>query len=70
MSRVGDTFHQGVRVRVRIMPILPTFILPKNILTALRRPTNQIQASPLLLEVAQSDAAGRVSPAAKRAKAA
>ena len=38
------------------MPILPTFILPKNILTALRRPANHIEASPLLLEVAQGDA--------------
>jgi len=38
------------------MPILPTFILPKNILTALRRPSNQIQVSPLLAEVATFDA--------------
>ena len=38
------------------MPILPTFILPKNILTALRRPANHIEASKLLSEVAQSDA--------------
>ncbi len=38
------------------MSILPTFILPKNILTALRRPADQIEASPLLLEVARSDA--------------
>jgi P-type Mg2+ transporter len=39
------------------MPILPTFILPKNILTALRRSSNHIAASPLLMEVAQSDPA-------------
>ena len=39
-----------------IMSILPTFILPKNILTALRRPANQIQVSPLLAEVAGCDA--------------
>ncbi len=38
------------------MSILPTFILPKNILTALRRPANQIQVSPLLAEVAGCDA--------------
>ena len=38
------------------MPILPTFILPKNILTALRRPANHIQASPLLSEIAACDA--------------
>jgi len=38
------------------MPILPTFILPKNVLTALRRPSNQIQVSPLLAEVAGYDA--------------
>jgi Mg2+-importing ATPase len=39
------------------MPILPTAILPKNILSALRRPAHAIQASPLLL-----DAAGRDLP--------
>ena len=38
------------------MSILPTFILPKNILTALRRPANQIQVSPLLAEVARCHA--------------
>ncbi len=38
------------------MPILPTFILPKNILTALRRPANHIQASPLLSEIAACEA--------------
>jgi Mg2+-importing ATPase len=38
------------------MSILPTFILPKNILTALRRPSNHIQVSPLLEEVARCDA--------------
>jgi len=37
------------------MPILPTFILPKNILTALRRPLKPIQVSPLLAEVARCD---------------
>ena len=37
------------------MPILPTFILPKNLLTALRRPANHIAVSSTLLEVAQSD---------------
>jgi Mg2+-importing ATPase len=37
------------------MPILPTFILPKNVLTALRRPSNHIAVSSALLEVAQSD---------------
>jgi Mg2+-importing ATPase len=39
------------------MPILPTFILPKNVLTALRRPANHIAVSATLLEVAQNDAA-------------
>ena len=34
------------------MSILPTFILPKNILTALRRPANHIQVSPLHVWVA------------------
>ncbi|MGA2064516.1 MAG: magnesium-translocating P-type ATPase [Thermoguttaceae bacterium] len=38
------------------MSILPTFILPKNILTALRRSPNHIQVSPLLAEVAGCDA--------------
>jgi Mg2+-importing ATPase len=38
------------------MRILPTFILPKNILTALRRPSNHIEVSPLLAEVARCDA--------------
>ena len=38
------------------MSILPPFILPKNILTALRRPSNQIQVSPLLAETARCDA--------------
>ncbi len=38
------------------MSILPTFMLPKNILTALRRPASQIQVSPLLAEVARCDA--------------
>ena len=39
------------------MPILPTFMLPKNILTTLRRTSNHVEASPLLVEAAQSDAA-------------
>jgi Mg2+-importing ATPase len=39
------------------MPILPTFILPKNVLTALRRPANHIAVSSTLLEVAGSDVA-------------
>ena len=37
------------------MPILPTFILPKNILPALRRPSAPIRVSPLLAEVAAGD---------------
>lgn len=37
------------------MPILPTAIIPKNILTALRGASNHIQFSSLLLGVAQSD---------------
>ncbi|MFZ1937225.1 MAG: magnesium-translocating P-type ATPase [Thermoguttaceae bacterium] len=37
------------------MPILRTFILPKNILTALRSGSNHVQSSPLLAEIAQSD---------------
>ena len=37
------------------MPILPTDIIPKNILTALRRASNHVQFSSLLLGVAQSD---------------
>jgi len=39
----------------KTMSILPIFILPKNILTALRRPANTIQVSPLLAEVAGCD---------------
>ena len=38
------------------MSILPIFSLPKNILTALRRPSKPIQVSPLLAEVAGCDA--------------
>jgi len=34
------------------MPILPTAILPKNILAIIKRPANQIRVSPLLMEVA------------------
>ena len=34
------------------MPILPTFILPKNILTALRMGQNHVPTSSLLAEVA------------------
>ena len=45
------------------MSMLPTFMLPKNILTALRRPSNQIQVSPLLAEVARVRCPGGVSPA-------
>ena len=37
------------------MPILPTVILPKNILSALKRPAPAIHASPLLLDVAGSE---------------
>jgi P-type Mg2+ transporter len=37
------------------MPILPTFILPKNILTALRTSSNHVQTSALLAEIAHSD---------------
>ena len=37
------------------MPILPTFMLPKNILTALRSGSNHVQSSALLAEIAQSD---------------
>ena len=37
------------------MPILPTDIIPKNILTALRGASNHVQFSSLLLGVAQSD---------------
>ncbi len=36
------------------MPILPTSILPKNILAIIKRQANQVQASPLLVEVAQN----------------
>ena len=39
------------------MAILPTFILPKNVLTALRRPAPHIAGSPRLVEAAQSDVA-------------
>ena len=35
------------------MPILPTFILPKNILTALRTAGNHVPASSLLAEIAK-----------------
>ncbi len=35
------------------MPILPTSILPKNILAIIKRQANQVQASPLVFEVAQ-----------------
>ena len=38
------------------MPILPTFILPKNILAALRTSSTHVKASSLLAEVAKSDA--------------
>jgi P-type Mg2+ transporter len=38
------------------MSFLPIFILPKNILSALRRPTKQIEVSPLLMEMAHTDA--------------
>jgi P-type Mg2+ transporter len=37
------------------MPLLPIFTLPKNILTTLRRPSQTIQVSPLLAEVAACD---------------
>ena len=37
------------------MPILPTGIIPKNILAALRGASNHAQFSSLLLEVAQGD---------------
>ena len=37
------------------MPILPIFTLPKNIMSALRRPVQAIQVSPLLAEVAACD---------------
>jgi P-type Mg2+ transporter len=37
------------------MSILPTFILPKNILTALRKPANRIEVSPRLAEIAACD---------------
>ena len=39
------------------MSILPTSILPRNILTALKRTPSQIRVSPLLVESAQSEAA-------------
>jgi Mg2+-importing ATPase len=38
------------------MSILPIFTLPKNILTALRKPAKSIEVSPLLAEVARCDA--------------
>src|SRR5271165_326520 len=38
------------------MSILPTFVLPKNILTTLRRPSGAIQVSPLLSDIAGCDA--------------
>ena len=38
------------------MPLLPIFTLPKNVLTALRRPAQAIQVSPKLAEVAACDA--------------
>ena len=38
------------------MPILPIFTLPKNVLTALRKPAKSIEVSPLLAEVARFDA--------------
>ncbi|MGA2796188.1 MAG: magnesium-translocating P-type ATPase [Thermoguttaceae bacterium] len=38
------------------MPILPTSILPKNILAIIKRQANQVQVSPLLIEVAQNPA--------------
>jgi Mg2+-importing ATPase len=38
------------------MPILPTSILPKNILAIIKRQANQVQVSPLLIEVAQNTA--------------
>jgi P-type Mg2+ transporter len=37
------------------MPLLPTFILPKNILAALRTSANHIKSSSLLAEIAKSD---------------
>jgi len=39
------------------MPILPSLVLPKNILTALLRPSPGIHVSPLLLETATADPA-------------
>jgi P-type Mg2+ transporter len=39
------------------VPMLPTFILPKNILSALRMGSNHVAASPLLLESAKLDPA-------------
>ena len=38
------------------MPILPTSILPKNILAIIKRQANHVQVSPLLIEVAQNTA--------------
>ena len=40
---------------IATMPILPTFILPKNILTALRSGSNHVQSSALLAEMARSE---------------
>jgi len=39
------------------MPVLPTAVMPKNLLTALRRTTHQIGVSSALLEAAAADAA-------------
>ncbi|HSW44403.1 MAG TPA: magnesium-translocating P-type ATPase [Phycisphaerae bacterium] len=39
------------------MPIIPSAILPKNILTVLKRPSPGIHVSPLLLEAATADSA-------------
>ena len=38
------------------MPILPTSILPKNILAIIKAQANQVQVSPLLIDVAQNTA--------------
>jgi P-type Mg2+ transporter len=38
------------------MPILPTSILPKNILAVIKRQANQVPVSPILFEVAQNTA--------------
>ncbi len=39
------------------MPVLPTAVLPKNVLTALRRSANHIGASPALLEAVSAEPA-------------